>query len=225
MIQGYFVTGTDTGVGKTLVSCALLHAFAQKGKKVIGMKPIASGTNPVNGKLQNDDVLALRKASNLGAPEKWINPYLFEEPIAPHLAAQHTGQLIEIAVIQDAFNQLCQIADIVIVEGVGGFRVPINSNEDTADLALALRLPIILVVGMRLGCLNHALLSTEAIQNRDIEIAGWVANCIDSSMLVLDENLNSLEARIGETLLGVIPYQLTPNSSDVASHLDVSSFC
>ena len=150
--HGFFVTGTDTGVGKTLVCCALLYGFAALGKSVIGMKPVASGAVRSADGLVNGDVSLLRAASNVEAPPQLVNPYCFEPPIAPHLAAEQAGAAIDLATIVSAYRQLAAVADIVIVEGVGGFCVPLNHNEDSADLAQRLGLPVILVIGLRLGC-------------------------------------------------------------------------
>jgi len=171
--MSYFIAGTDTGVGKTLVSCALLHGFAALGKSVVGMKPVAAGCDERD---QNEDVGQLRAASNILASGGQINPYCFAQPVAPHLAARFTGIRINFARIMESFSELNAQADVVIVEGAGGFRVPLNDEQDSADLAVQLGLPIILVVGMRLGCLNHALLTVEAIVARGLTLAGWVAN-------------------------------------------------
>jgi dethiobiotin synthetase len=173
----YFVTGTDTGVGKTLVSCALLHAFAARGNKAIGFKPVAAGCDEDG---QNDDAKRLRAASSVQAPYDRINPYCFSLAIAPHLAARQAGARIEFPHILAAYRELAGQADVVIVEGVGGFCVPLNDTQDSADLARQLDLPVILVVGMRLGCINHALLTMRAIADHQLECAGWVANVLDA---------------------------------------------
>jgi dethiobiotin synthetase len=212
--MGYFITGTDTSVGKTLISCALLHGFAAQGKRVIGMKPVAAGCD-ANG--QNDDVLQLRAASNVqhGLDTSGIgqiNPYCFESAVAPHLAAQLAGVSIDFARIVAAYAELAAQADVVIVEGAGGLLVPLNAAQDSSDLMRELGLPLILVVGMRLGCLNHALLTVEAITARGLVLAGWVANVLDDGMAMLDGNIAALRERIGAPLLGVVPYQLQPDA-------------
>ena len=166
MGRGFFVTGTDTGIGKTTVSCALLRAFAAQGKKVVGMKPIVAGSE--NGQWM--DVEQLLAASNVNVTRQQINPYAFDPPISPHLAAQQSGVEIDLSVIHHAYQQLSAKADLVIVEGAGGFLVPINDRQNGSDLAQTLNLPVILVVGMRLGCLNHALLTAQAIQASRIDI-------------------------------------------------------
>ena len=204
MGQGYFVTGTDTGVGKTTVSCALLRAFAAQGKKAVGMKPVVAGSE--NGRWH--DVEQLIAASNINAAREHINPYAFDPPVAPHIAAQQAGIDIDLAVIQHAYQALSNQADVVIVEGAGGFLVPLNAQQTGADLARALNLPVILVVGMRLGCLNHALLSAQAIRAAGLPLAGWVANGIDPQMMALEENIATLERRLDGPLLGVVPFDL-----------------
>lgn len=204
MSKGFFVTGTDTGIGKTTISCALLHVFAAQGKKVAGMKPVAAGRE--NG--QWLDVELLLAASSVNVARQHINPYAFDSPIAPHIAAQQAGVEIDLAVIRRAYWELSAEADIVIVEGAGGFLVPVNQHQTGADLAKILNLPVILVVGMRLGCLNHALLTAQAIKAAGLTLAGWVANCIDPQMLVLAENIATLEQRLDGPLLGVVPFDL-----------------
>jgi len=201
-ITGYFVTGTDTNVGKTTVSCALLHEFARRGHTTVGMKPVAAGRE--NGVWQ--DVINLQQASNITPPQALVNPYALTAPIAPHLSASQDGVHIELAVIRQAYDGLRAQAQIVIVEGAGGFLVPLNDEHDTGDLAKLLELPVILVIGMRLGCLNHALLSTHAIRAKGLVLAGWVANQLEPDMLCLAENIDALRMRIPAPLLGVLPF-------------------
>ncbi|HSI25021.1 MAG TPA: dethiobiotin synthase [Methylotenera sp.] len=196
MKQAFFVTGTDTGVGKTHIACQLIAAYVAQGYKVIGMKPVAAGCELVDGVWVNEDVLKLEAVSNVQAPRELINPYSFKEAIAPHIAAEKEGVEINIEVIQQAFNKLKDIADIVIVEGAGGFLVPLNTMQTSADLALALNIPVILVVNMKLGCINHSLLTAEAIQARNLTLHGWVANQLDLNMYALAENEATLAQRI-----------------------------
>lgn len=212
MQQSYFVTGTDTGVGKTYIASALVRYFAATGRKTVGMKPIASGcelgTQGIwQDQLMNEDVVALYEASNIKAPLEWINPYRFAPAIAPHIAAEKAGVMIDSALIHRSYQALAGIADTVIVEGAGGFFVPLNARETLADLAVILNLPIILVVGMRLGCINHALLTVEAIKVRGLTLAGWVANQIEADMPMFEENLASLQQRIEAPCLGVVGWQ------------------
>ncbi len=206
MKQAFFVTGTDTDVGKTYVACKLINDYIAQGYKVVGMKPVAAGGDFVDEKWLNNDVLKLEAASNVKAPRELINPYSFKEAIAPHIAAEITGVEIKIEVIQQAFMRLTDMADIVIVEGAGGFLVPLNKTETMADLAAALNIRIILVVGMKLGCINHSLLTVEAIKARKLALHGWVANHIDPNMQMLAENEASLGARITQPKLFSLAY-------------------
>ncbi|MBI4204050.1 MAG: dethiobiotin synthase [Betaproteobacteria bacterium] len=219
---GYFITGTDTGVGKTLIACALIHAFAQQGRRVAGMKPVAAGAiRTVEGWL-NEDVARLRAAANVMAPLSLINPYCFELPVAPHLAAQQAGVEIDLDVVARAYGELAAHSEIVIVEGVGGFCVPLNRNQDSADLAVRLALPVILVVGLRLGCLNHALLTAQAIRARGLVLAGWIASRIDPAMALADQNREALAARIGAPLLGDVAHNAVLMPHTIAVQLDLS---
>jgi dethiobiotin synthetase len=211
--HGFFVTGTDTGVGKTVAACALLHALAAKGLRVAGMKPVAAGRE-ADGSFH--DVEALIAASTVRAPREWVNPYAFDPPMAPHIAAARAGVRISIERIRDACARLAALADSVVVEGAGGLLVPLDEGEDMADLAGALELPVVLVVGMRLGCLNHAFLTAEAIAGRGLSFAGWVANRMDPAMDAFEENLATLRGQLPGPLLGVIPH-LQPSRGEIAA--------
>jgi dethiobiotin synthetase len=218
--RGFFVTGTDTGVGKTLVACALLHAARAQGKTAIGMKPVASGCVETADGLVSEDANLLQAASSQRTAMRLINPYAFALAIAPHIAARDHGIEIELDRIITAYSELAKICELVIVEGVGGFRVPLNEREDTADLAARLELPVVLVVGMRLGCLNHALLTVEAIAARGLKLAGWVANQIDAAMPAFAENVVTLEQRIAQRCLGVIEFDRRVEPQALARRLD-----
>jgi dethiobiotin synthetase len=200
---GLFIAGTDTGVGKTTFAAALLRRFKALGVRAAGMKPVAAGTT--HG--LNEDVEALVAASSPGLERRLVCPYLFEPPIAPHLAAAEAGVRIDLAVIEDAFHAFSGETEVIVVEGAGGFRVPLNEREDGADLAKRLGLPVILVVGVRLGCLNHALLTQEAIRTRGLRMAGWVASRIDPHMDRADENLRALGERLQAPLIADIPFR------------------
>ena len=217
MKQAFFVTGTDTEVGKTHVTCALLHATRRQGRTTVGMKPIAAG---VGDDGHNEDVTRLLAAGSITPPRDWVNSFLYDPFIAPHIAARMAGRPIEIPVIQQAFERLQALAEVVWVEGVGGFRVPLDERHDTADLARMLALPVVLVVGMRLGCINHALLTAEAIARRELTLAGWVANRIDPGMDCFEANLDTLRAWLNAPLLGVVPYGDSPEQA--ASMLGLS---
>jgi dethiobiotin synthetase len=219
---GYFITGTDTGVGKTLIACALLHAFARTGVRVAGMKPVAAGAVPTAEGLVNEDVALLRAASSVKAELALVNPYCFEHAIAPHIAADQCGVTINLVKIAQAHAQLALAADTVIVEGVGGFCVPLNANENSSDLARSLGLPVVLVVGVRLGCMSHALLTAQAIRACGLRLAGWVANHIDPAMPVAAENVTALAQRLAAPLLGEIEFMLVPDARHIATMLDLS---
>jgi dethiobiotin synthetase len=208
MAQAYFVIGTDTNVGKTYVASALVQHFVQSGLKTVGMKPVASGCEfNQQGELINEDAQALINVSNVKAPLDLINPYRFKPAIAPHLAAEQVGVAVTLDSIIQAYQQLTTLAEMVVVEGAGGFFVPLNHTETLADLAVQLNIPIILVVGMRLGCINHALLTVEAIQARGLSLAGWVANQIDPDFDMFEENLSSLQQRIAAPCVSVVRRQ------------------
>ncbi|MCK5714647.1 MAG: dethiobiotin synthase [Nitrosomonadaceae bacterium] len=218
MPQSYFITGTDTSVGKTLVSCALLYAFAARGRTTLGMKPIETGC--VNGEWM--DVKAVVAASSVIAPREWVNPYALIPPIAPHIAAKQAGIEIDIVIIRQACLKLQNIAEVVLVEGVGGFMTPLNDRQDGADMAHVLDLPVILVVGMRLGCLNHALVTAQAVQAIGLQLAGWVANQIDPQMISFDENVYTLTQRLNCPLLGVLPFEQNVNAKNLSVFLDIA---
>jgi len=209
-VSGLFVTGTDTGVGKTRVAVALIHALRARGLRVAAMKPVSAGHAP--GEL-NEDVVALLQAANVAADVRDVNPYAFTPAIAPHIAAQQAGVRIELDTIAAAYSRLAAKADVVVVEGAGGWRVPLNECEDMADLAQRLDLPVVLVVGLRLGCLNHALLTAESIANRHLPWAGWVGNHIDPSMVMAAENVAALNSRLLAPCLGVQAFLQQENSS------------
>jgi len=216
--MSYFITGTDTGVGKTLISRALLYAFAAQGKRVAGFKPVAAGCDEDE---HNDDAKALRAASSMPLTYGQVNPYCFRHAIAPHLAARHSGVRIELKRILTSYHELAGQSDEVIVEGAGGFLVLLNDKQNSADLAVELKLPLIIVVGMRLGCLNHALLTERAISQYQLECAGWVANVTDAGMPALQENIEALRERIAAPLLGVVPYMAEPDVKTAAGCLDM----
>ena len=220
-MNGLFVTGTDTGVGKTRVAVALIHALRAQGLRVAAMKPVSAGSAP--GGL-NEDVVALMQAANVAADVRDVNPYAFADPIAPHVAAERAGIHIELDVIAAAFSRLAALADVVVVEGAGGWRVPLNDQEDMGDLAQRLGLPVVLVVGLRLGCLNHALLTAESIAYRQMPWAGWIANHIDPEMTVVAENIDALRARLPAPCLGVQAFQPEVDAwSDPAQWLMLSA--
>ncbi len=216
--MSYFITGTDTGVGKTLVSCALLHAFSGEGLHVAGFKPVAAGCDAEG---RNEDARELQAASTMPLDYGQVNPYCFAQAIAPHIAASRNGERIEFSRILAAYRELACQADEVIVEGAGGFLVPLNDRQDSADLARELVLPVILVVGVRLGCLNHAMLTREAIAARGLQLAGWVANVLDAQMPALHDNVAALRERMDAPLLGIVPRMAEPDARLAARQMDL----
>jgi dethiobiotin synthetase len=220
-MSAWFVTGTDTEIGKSLCSAALLHAFAAQGKRVAGMKPIAAGANWAGDHWHNDDVALISAASNVSIAPELVCPYLLHEAVAPHIAAAGEGVHLDLAHIGTCLGKIRQQTDVTIVEGVGGFRVPLTDTQDTADLAVQLALPVILVVGMRLGCISHSLLTVEAIQARGLHLAGWIANQIDPGMRHAAANLEALKARIPAPLLGHIPHLVPADPYMAVEHLNI----
>lgn len=218
----YFITGTDTEIGKTLVTSAMLYAFKQAGVKAAGMKPIAAGAELINGVLHQEDVERLRAESSYQIPPELTVPYPLLEACAPHVAAQLEGTTIDLAYVRECYDRVKQGAEAVVVEGVGGFRVPLTAPYDTADMAQRLQLPIVLVVGLRLGCLNHALLTAEAIEARGLTLAGWVANVVDPHMRHLQANVEALTEYLPAPLLGCIPRLGDATAEEAAKHLDFS---
>ena len=204
--SGFFVIGTDTEVGKTLVSGAFILKLRETGINTVGFKPVVAGTyRSPDGRELNEDLETLRLASGLGSDDIPLCPYLLSAPAAPHLVAQVQGIALNIAVITKAFHKISASFDSVVVEGAGGFLVPLNKKEDLGGVAKAINLPIILVVGMRLGCINHALLTYEALKMRNLQLAGWIANALSDEMPLLQDNTQTLKDRINAPLLGVIP--------------------
>ncbi len=207
MSGGWFITGTDTGVGKTRVSRLLLEALAREGKRAVGMKPVASGCRVTAAGTRNEDAETLLAASGAVVDYADVNPYAFIPAIAPHLAAREAGVDIRLEKILESFQRLRRAAPWIVVEGVGGWKAPLGERVTTADVALALRLPVILVVGLRLGCLNHALLTAAAVERDGATLTGWIANRIDPRMTHVEENIAALTERIGAPLLAQFPYR------------------
>jgi len=218
--RGIFITGTDTGIGKTVTSLGLMQALQDQGLCVTGMKPVASGCEVTGAGLRNDDALRLQRQSSIALDYEVVNPYALEPAIAPHLAADAAGVTIDIDHIYDVYQTVAELSDCVVVEGVGGWRVPLNARQDVADLALRLGLDVYLVVGLRLGCLNHALLSAAAIEHSGCRLAGWVANRLPPCMDAVEANINTLKDKLSSPLLGIVPELETLDSKAVAQVLD-----
>lgn len=221
--RGVFVTGTDTGVGKTLVSAALMRATKALGLKVAGMKPVASGSEMTSAGLRNDDALALMQEQSAPFPYDLVNPYAFAPAIAPHVAAAQAGIAINIHKIVAAGKKLRDQSNIVIVEGAGGWYAPISDDSTMADLAIALRFPVLLVVALRLGCLNHALLTAHAIVQTSLPLCGWVANRLDPRFPHWQENIETLTKRLRTPLVGIVEHQPMPDIERAARNLNVTS--
>ena len=221
--QGAFVTGTDTGIGKTLASCALLHALRGAGLRAVGMKPLASGCEATPEGLRNEDALALQAASDPRPPYDDVNPYALPAPLAPEIAAREAGVAVELAPMLAAHARLAARADLVVVEGVGGWAAPLSPVLMQADLVRALGLPVVLVVGLRLGCLNHALLTARAIEADGCRLAGWIGTGVDPAMARVDENRALLALRLPAPCLGWLPWQRHPDPATLAGHLRLNS--
>lgn len=219
----YFIAGTDTNVGKTLVAAGLLVAAKNHGLTTAALKPLAAGCEKTDAGLRNADALLLQSVITEPLVYEQINPIALEAAIAPHIAAQQEKRVLSADRLAGFCRGSLNLADFTLVEGAGGWRVPLNPQETLADIAKNLRLPVILVVGVRLGCINHALLTVEAIRNDGLQLAGWVANCIDADMPVLQENIHSLAVRIPAPCLGVVPWLDNAAPESVASALDQES--
>ncbi|BCJ04758.1 dethiobiotin synthase [Pseudomonas mosselii] len=222
MSQAYFIAGTDTDVGKTTIAAGLLHAARQLGLSTLAAKPVASGCVVTAKGLRNSDALALIDESSVKLSYEAVNPFAFEPAIAPHVAAREAGVALSVPALRDAMQQvLAQNADFTLIEGAGGWRVPLSDHANLSDLAIALKLPVILVVGVRLGCINHALLSAEAIARDGLQLAGWVANIVDPRTSRLEENLSSLAERLPAPCLGRVPWLKQAGAEAVAAHLQL----
>lgn len=222
MSAAFFVTGTDTEVGKTTVAAGLLHAARLAGLSTAAAKPVASGCVLTKDGLRNDDALALLSQSTLALRYEEVNPHAFEPAIAPHLAAREAGVLLDVAALQGPVQAILdKRADFTLVEGAGGWRVPLAGQATLSDLAIALQLPVILVVGVRLGCINHALLTAEAILRDGLTLAGWVANVVDPQTSRLEDNLATLAERLPAPCLGYIPRLTEATPAAVSSYLNL----
>ncbi len=220
--RSFFVTGTDTGVGKTFISSALLRLARARGLRCIGMKPIAAGCRLDAGMLRSDDALTLIAASATTLDYETLNPVALAPHIAPHIAAAQAGRVLHARDLATHCRTVTrQDVDLVLVEGAGGWRVPINDTETLADVCIALRAAVILVVGMKLGCLNHALLTATAVDQAGLDLAGWIANSVTGAMPCLDENVDTLRSRLQAPCLGVVPYLGSVEPSAAQPFLDL----
>jgi dethiobiotin synthetase len=220
MMNGLFITGTDTGCGKTEITLGIMHKLQQQGESVLGMKPIASGAALTDEGLRNEDALRIQAQCSQPIAYSLVNPLVYHPPISPHLAAIETGEPIRLDTLIQEYDALSMQAERIVVEGVGGWHVPLGEGITGADVARSLDLPMILVVGMRLGCLNHALMTAECMLNSGVRFAGWVANIVDPRMQLLNENIHTLQAWLPAPCLGEVPYLESPSPEQIAAYLD-----
>ncbi len=223
MQHAFFITGTDTGVGKSWSTASLMHYFKNQGKTVKAMKPIASGCETISGNLRNEDALLLQQYCSEPTAYDDINSFAFEPPVSPHIAAQLQGQQITFEPILSLFEKLKPSADIILIEGVGGWCVPLNDQQNIADLALALQLPVIMVVAIRLGCINHACLTEQAMLASGVDYVGWIGSHTEPDMLCRDENIKTLERLLSRPNLGLLPYLKEPDFDRFGKQLDLSA--
>ncbi len=219
--HGFYITGTNTGAGKTVASAAILHALRARGQRAVGMKPLASGCDRVDGQWRNEDALALQRASDPGPSYVDVNPYALRLPLAPELAAAEAGVEVRLDVILAAYQRLRAQADVVVVEGVGGWAAPLSRGLDQADLVRVLDLPVVLVVGLRLGCINHARLTTRALQQDGVHLAGWIGTQVDPDMACQQENLAMLQQRLPVPYWGYLPHADPVDPAAMARHLSI----
>lgn len=219
MSRAFFVTGTDTGAGKTFTSCVLLHGLRQRGLRAIGMKPVASGSEPTPEGLRNEDALALQAASDPRPDYALVNPWALRQPTAPEIAARLDGVEVTLPPIRVAFDALKAMADVVLVEGVGGFLAPVRPGFDQHELPQELGLPVLLVVGLKLGCINHARLTVEAIQARGLPLLGWIASEVEPTMLYPDDYFEVLKAALPAPCLGRLPHAPGSDPAALTPHL------
>ncbi len=218
----YFITGTDTDAGKTLVAASLLLLAQSRGMKTLGLKPVAAGAEKTEQGLCNDDALLLQRYSSIKLEYPQVNPVLLQEAMAPHIAAEREGRALSVESLASGITEvLAASPEFCVLEGAGGWRVPLNAEQTMADLARELKLPVILVVGMKLGCLNHALLTAEAVQRDGLNVAGWVATQVDPEMAVVEENLNTLKHLLPFPLLGFVPWLRSASVEQVSRYLDL----
>lgn len=223
MARGFFITGTDTDVGKTTCALGLMAAFKNAGLKVAAMKPVSAGCKQTPQGLRNDDALRLLQEANVDIPYEIVNPYAFELPIAPHIAAEKEGIEMNIDTLVQAYQKIATEVDVVIVEGAGGWLVPFNEKQTMADLAIRLGLPVINVVDIRLGCLNHALLTTQSVKKSSLPLVGWIANHLSKDTYRDAENITALKKRISATCLGNVPYLQNDDPTLVSEYLNISA--
>lgn len=222
MNRGFFITATDTDAGKTWVSLGIIELLKSKGIKTAVMKPVSAGCRSTADGLRNEDAERLQQAANIDLPYEAINPYAYEAAIAPHIAALQQGSNIRLDRIKAAYELLCSDAQYIVVEGAGGWQVPINETQSMADVAAILGLPVVIVVAMKLGCLNHAILTLDNIKKSGLPLAGWVANTVDKQFASQNANIDTLNKRLGVPCLGIIPHMKSFDAKEISGHLQLT---
>jgi len=219
MNKAFFITGTDTHIGKTEITCGLIQFFKKKGYITLGMKPVAAGTEVIDGKKINSDVHKFLSINTIKKPIETINPYIFDQAIAPHIASSISNQKVLFSKIHENYLLLKNECEYLFIEGAGGYKVPLGNDKSIDDLISYLSIPIILVVGIRLGCINHTMLTVDSIKNNHHNLYGWVANCIDPNMIEVDENIKYLVEQIDAPFMGKVPFQKEVNPNKTSSYL------
>lgn len=223
MAKGFFITGTDTDVGKTTIALALMATLQQQGLRVAAMKPVSAGCEKTQQGLRNDDAVQLLQQASIELPYELVNPYAFKEFVAPHIAAAKNNITMQIEPLCNAYKKIAAQADVVIIEGAGGWQVPLNETETMADVAAVLGLPVINVVGLRLGCLNHALLTVDSIAAHGLQNIAWAGNSLSAEMNYATENISTLKQRLPGHCLGIVPFDSTASTEKITPHLDISA--
>jgi len=221
MSKRFFVTGTDTEVGKTVLTVALIKAAQKAGHTAIGCKPVSAGCDVVDGQWQNEDAVAIREAGSVPLSYEQVNPVALIEAMAPHIAAESEGVTLNADMLAKHIDGLPE-ADYTFIEGAGGWLVPLNDDETLADVATAIQTPVIMVTGLRLGCINHSLLTVEAIRAAGLKLAGWIGNCVDPDMVARESNIATLRQQIDAPLIGIVPWMGTYDLDQVIAELDFS---
>lgn len=223
MAKSFFITGTDTDVGKTYVAKQLLQGFCNRQMRVSGFKPVAAGAKEIDGELKNQDAIELIANSSTKLQYAEVNPYCFEPAIAPHIAAKRKGLVMDMSLVEEAYVKHVELADVVIIEGAGGWKVPFNHHEGFDDVALSLATPIVLVVGLRLGCINHALLTEEAILNKGCRLVGWIGNSLEQCFVEKDENIDALKETMKSPCIGLFDYHPNQGENHIAPQRNIES--
>jgi dethiobiotin synthetase len=224
MAKGVFITGTDTGIGKTHFTLALMQALKKRGKRVNGMKPIASGAELINGSLINEDAELIMKQCSEQLHYELINPAVYDLPVSPNIAANKSNKIVSLEQISSCYKEIQSKSDNIIVEGVGGWRVPISDDLDISDLVRKLQLPVILVVGLKLGCINHSILTADAIKADGLLLVGWVSNVVEKDYLFIQDTINTLNKSLACPHLADLPFSSNYDLDEVSAHVDVSKF-